>query len=111
VIVPIGAKIRSRDGVLQESPGRQPWEQEQAKVSALKGRRRLLRPFRAGLQDIHAPRACALGFLLAMTRVRGSQESPSPLTRKATGLIRPSPDSPDERLLEEALAGKYGVRR
>ena len=49
-------------------------------------------------------------LIVAMTRARGSQEAMGPLTRKATGLVRLSSASGDERLLEDALAAKYGVR-
>ena len=44
----------------------------------------------------------------AMSRTSGGQEPPAPLTRKATGLIRLPPGAEDERLLEDALAAKYG---
>jgi len=50
-------------------------------------------------------------ILLAMTRARASQEPPGPLTRKASGIIRLPQASRDERLLEDALAAKYGARR
>jgi len=50
-------------------------------------------------------------MLRAMTRARGSQEPTGPLTRKATGLIRLPSAAGDERLLEDALAGKYGIRK
>jgi hypothetical protein len=51
------------------------------------------------------------GLLRAMMRARGVQEPAGPLTRKATGLIRLSSDKADERLLEDALAAKYGIRQ
>jgi hypothetical protein len=47
-------------------------------------------------------------MLRAMGRTSGVQEPPAPLTRKATGLIRLPPGAEDERLLEAALAAKYG---
>jgi len=50
-------------------------------------------------------------MLRAMARTSGMQEPPAPLTRKATGLIRLPPGAEDERLLEAALAAKYGGRR
>ena len=50
-----------------------------------------------------------------MLKVMGStstlQEPPAPLTRKATGLIRLRSAVGDERLLEDALAVKYGGRK
>jgi hypothetical protein len=50
-------------------------------------------------------------MLRAMDRTSALEEPPAPLTRKATGLIRlPSADE-DERLLEDALAAKYGRRK
>jgi len=48
-------------------------------------------------------------MLRAMVRARGAQEPASPLTRKATGLVRLPSAAGDERLVEDALAGKYGV--
>ena len=50
-------------------------------------------------------------MLRAMGRTSGVQEPPAPLTRKATGLIRLPPGAEDERLLEDALAAKYGGRK
>ena len=50
------------------------------------------------------------GLLRTMIRVRGAQEPTGPLTRKATGLIRLSSAMNDERLVEDALAAKYGIR-
>jgi len=50
-------------------------------------------------------------LLRAMTNAPGSQDSTGPLTRKATGLISLPPDSGDVRLVEDALAEKYGVRK
>ena len=50
-------------------------------------------------------------LLMAMTHGREAQDQPSPLTRKATGLIRLSPTAGDERVLEDALAEKYGIRK
>ena len=47
----------------------------------------------------------------AMDRTSGLQESLAPLTRKATGLIRLTPGADDQRLLEDALAAKYGGRK
>ena len=47
----------------------------------------------------------------AMGHTSGLQESPAPLTRKATGLIRLPPGADDQRLLEDALAAKYGRRK
>ena len=44
-------------------------------------------------------------------RTSGGQEPPAPLTRKATGLIHLPPGAEDERLLEDALAAEYGVRK
>ena len=54
--------------VEQQSPGRKPWESMQSKDSALKGRRKLSRPFRAGIPNVHNPRAYALGFAAAPLR-------------------------------------------
>jgi hypothetical protein len=47
----------------------------------------------------------------AMGRTSGLQEPSAPLTRKATGLIRLPPGANDQRLLEDALAAKYGGRK
>ena len=55
--------------VQQQSPGREPWESIQRKDSALKGWRRLCRPFRADFPNAYDPRAHALGF--AATPLRG----------------------------------------
>jgi hypothetical protein len=51
------------------------------------------------------------GVLRAMGRNSKLQEPPAPLTRKATGLIRLPSAAEDERLLEDALAAKYGGRK
>jgi uncharacterized protein DUF6364 len=51
------------------------------------------------------------GMLRAMGRASGLREPPAPLTRKATGLIRLPSAAEDERLLEDALAAKYGGRK
>jgi plasmid stabilization system protein ParE len=51
------------------------------------------------------------GLLRTMIRTRGAQEPTGQLTRKATGLIRLSSSKDDERLVEDALAAKYGMRR
>ena len=50
-------------------------------------------------------------MLKAMGRNSGFEEPPSPLTAKATGLIRLPAGGEDERLLEDALAAKYGGRK
>ena len=50
-------------------------------------------------------------LLRAMTRAGGAQESPGPLTRKATGLIRLPRSVGDEQLVAEALTDKYGARK
>lgn len=50
-------------------------------------------------------------FVTAMTRARRTKELIGPLTRKATGILRLPPAQGDERLLEDALAAKYTVRR
>ena len=50
-------------------------------------------------------------LLFAMTRSRETRDLSGPLTRKAKGLIRLPADSTDERLLEDALAEKYGAGR
>jgi hypothetical protein len=50
------------------------------------------------------------GMLRAMGHRSKSQESPAPLTRKATGLVRLPSAVEDERLLEDALTAKYGGR-
>ena len=50
-------------------------------------------------------------LLRAMGRTSGVQEPPAPLTRRATGLIRLPSGAGDERLLEDALAAKYGSRK
>ena len=49
------------------------------------------------------------GLPRAMMRARGAQELIGPLTRKATGLIRLSTEKEYKRLLEDALAAKYGI--
>jgi Family of unknown function (DUF6364) len=51
------------------------------------------------------------GMLRAMGRTSGLQEPPAPLTRKATGLIRLPSAAEDARLLEDALAAKFGGRK
>jgi len=51
------------------------------------------------------------GLLRTMIRAHGAQEPTGPLTRKATGLIHLSSSKDDERLVEDALATKYGMRR
>jgi len=51
------------------------------------------------------------GVLRAMMGARGPQEPTGPLTRKATGLIRLPSAKDDVRLLEDALAEKYGMRK
>ena len=51
-------------------------------------------------------------MIIAMTHEWKPKNSPSPLTRKATGLIHiASPEKSDDQLLEEALAKKYGLRK
>ena len=50
-------------------------------------------------------------MLRAMGRNSGLLEPPAPLTGKAAGLIRLPADSEDERLLEDALAARYGGRK
>ena len=49
-------------------------------------------------------------LLLAMTSDRSSAKALGPITRKATVLVRLPANKGDEQLLEEALAGKYGLR-
>ena len=48
-------------------------------------------------------------LLSAMTRQRGGSEPLGPITRKATGMIRLPRAKNHERILEEALADKYGI--
>jgi hypothetical protein len=50
-------------------------------------------------------------MLRVMGRTSGLQQPPAPLTRQATGLIRLPSAAEDDRLLEDALAAKYGVRK
>jgi hypothetical protein len=50
-------------------------------------------------------------LIQAMTRTQAAQDLPGPLMRKATGLIHLPPTAGDERLLEDALAKKYGIRK
>lgn len=50
-------------------------------------------------------------ILRAMSRTSGEQEPPAPLTQKATGLICLPRGPEDGRLLEDALAAKYGGRK
>ena len=50
-------------------------------------------------------------LLRAMVRARVPQETLTPLTRKATGLIRLPVAASDELLLEDALASKYRLRK
>ncbi len=50
-------------------------------------------------------------LLRAMMSSRASQETIAPLTRKATRLVRLPVTGSDEQLLEDALAGKYGIRK
>lgn len=50
-------------------------------------------------------------LLRAMTYACASREVVGPLTRKATGIIRLPGTAGDERLLEDALARKYAVRK
>lgn len=50
-------------------------------------------------------------MLGVMGRTSGLLDSPAPLTRKATGLIRLPSAAEDERLIEDALAAKYGGRK
>jgi len=47
-------------------------------------------------------------MLRLMGRTSGVQETPAPLTRRATGLIRLPRGVGDWRLLEDALAARYG---
>ena len=49
--------------------------------------------------------------LREMTRARVSRDVLAPVTRKATGLIRLPATTDDERLLEDALARKYAIRK
>jgi hypothetical protein len=49
-------------------------------------------------------------LISSMARTRESREPIGPLTQMASGLIRLPADVPDERLLEDALAEKYGGR-
>ena len=57
---------------MQPSPGRKPWEVAQDRKSALKGRRSLLRPFRAFLSRSLLPRAQALGCAVPRFQRAGS---------------------------------------
>ena len=62
-------------GVRQDSPGRKPWEPWQARMSALKGRCRLLRPFQSRIPGVHVP-----GFApsLSCSTLSGSERRGTP---------------------------------
>ena len=49
-------------------------------------------------------------LLRAMLHARAPRKGLSPLTLKATGLVRLPGSASDEVLLEDALARKYGIR-
>jgi hypothetical protein len=46
-----------------------------------------------------------------MTSDQSAKNPPGPLTRKATGLMDSSLPGKDEKLLEDALAQKYGTNK
>jgi hypothetical protein len=46
----------------------------------------------------------------AMTSERTSPKGLGPITKKASGLIKISPGKSDQKLLEDALSEKFGVR-
>ena len=50
-------------------------------------------------------------LMRAMARARVQEETVAPLTREATGLVRLPKARSDERLVEDALARKYGIRK
>jgi hypothetical protein len=50
-------------------------------------------------------------MIIAMTHTQETQNMPGPLTRKATGLIHVSAAAGDEKLVEDALAEKYGLHK
>jgi len=60
---------RDPAGVRQDSPGRKPWGPWRARMSALTGRCRRLRPFQAGILGVHVARARALAFAARPFRV------------------------------------------